>query len=87
MLKIFYSGIIYISCMKYSTNLSNSENLKYSENKKREEAISRNKKEAIKLLVRDYGKIAIIFHVTISLISLGIIYTLIVRFVKFIYCI
>lgn len=41
--------------------------------------VQMSKKERLKLLVKDYGKTVIIFHIGISLISLGLFYALVSR--------
>lgn len=40
------------------------------------------RKEKLKLAVKEYGSTVIIFHVTISLVSLGACYTLVSRYVS-----
>ncbi|KAK2585922.1 hypothetical protein KPH14_010506 [Odynerus spinipes] len=64
--------------MEYSTNAPTPENVPNVKNKRNNEILVQNRKEALKILVRDYGQIAILFHVGISLISLGICYVSII---------
>lgn len=67
--------------MRYSTNASTPVNTTNSEDEIKKKIIQ-TKKERFKMIVRDYGKVVIVFHVAISLISLGFFYTAVVRFVK-----
>lgn len=46
---------------------------------KRKETTQMSKKERLKIVAKDYGKTVIVFHVGISLISLGMFYTLVSR--------
>ncbi|KAF7396129.1 hypothetical protein HZH66_006991 [Vespula vulgaris] len=68
---------IYIDLMRYSTNASTPVNTTNSEDEIKKKIIQ-TKKERFKMVVRDYGKVVIVFHVAISLISLGFFYTAVV---------
>ncbi|XP_014600014.1 PREDICTED: uncharacterized protein LOC106784706 [Polistes canadensis] len=67
---------MYINRMRYSTNSSttNTTNSKDEIEKK----IIQSKKERLKIIVRDYGKVVLVFHIAISLASLGFFYTVVV---------
>ena len=41
------------------------------------------KKERLKIIIKEYGTTVIVFHISISLVSLGIFYTLVSRSVSF----
>lgn len=70
--------------MGYSTNrslnnLSKSDDKQQQEQEIKEKKLS--KKERLKIIIKDYGITITIFHVGISLISLGACYAAVVRFV------
>ncbi|CAK9823007.1 Protein FAM210B, mitochondrial [Anthophora retusa] len=66
----------YTSIMEYATQVSQPPNgLTNSDDKKQKELRHLAKKERFKIIVRDFGITTIIFHVGISLISLGACYT------------
>ncbi|KAI4501007.1 hypothetical protein M0802_003810 [Mischocyttarus mexicanus] len=73
---------IYINRIRYSTNApqtTNTTNPQDEINKKIiQNKIIKSRKERLKMIVRDYGKVVIVFHVAISLASLGFFYTAIV---------
>ncbi|KAL2741642.1 Transmembrane protein [Vespula maculifrons] len=68
---------IYIDLVRYSTNASTPVNTTNSEDEIKKKIIQ-TRKERFKMIVRDYGKVVIVFHVAISLISLGFLYTAVV---------
>lgn len=55
--------------------------IRYQSNKVNDEA-PLSKKEKLKKAVKEYGSTVIVFHVGISLVSLGACYLLVSRFVK-----
>lgn len=77
--KLFHP--IYIDLMRFSTNASTPVNTTNSEDKIKKKIIE-TKRERFKMIIRDYGKVVIVFHVAISLMSLGFFYTAVIRFVK-----
>ncbi|KAL2722236.1 Transmembrane protein [Vespula squamosa] len=68
---------IYTDFMRYSTNASTPMNTTNSENEIKKKIIQ-TKKERFKMIVKDYGKVVIVFHVAISLMSLGFFYTAVI---------
>ncbi|XP_076674902.1 uncharacterized protein LOC143372532 [Andrena cerasifolii] len=67
----------YIFSMEYSTNAPQHRNTAQSADDKRDVA-HLSKKERFKKVVKDYGSTVIVFHVGISLISLGACYTAVI---------
>lgn len=70
--------------MGYSTNRSLNNLSKSDDKQQQEQEIKEkklNKKERLKIIIKDYGITITIFHVGISLISLGACYAAVVRFV------
>ncbi|XP_076628095.1 protein FAM210A [Colletes latitarsis] len=61
----------YILSMRYTTDSSQQSNSAKSTNVKPQEYIGSTKKERFKIIVRDYGRTVLVFHIGISLISLG----------------
>ncbi|XP_046819075.1 uncharacterized protein LOC124424289 [Vespa crabro] len=68
---------IYIDLMRYSTNASTPLNTTNSEDKIKKKIIA-TKRERFKMIVKDYGKVVLAFHITISLMSLGFFYTAVI---------
>lgn len=74
----------YIYSMGYSTNMSLN-NLSKSNDKQQQQEIEEkkllNKKERLRIIAKDYGITITIFHIGISLVSLGACYAAVIRFV------
>lgn len=70
--------------MGYSTNMSLN-NLSKSNDKQQQQEIEEkkllNKKERLRIIAKDYGITITIFHIGISLVSLGACYAAVIRFV------
>lgn len=75
----------YIYSMGYSTNRSLNNLSKSDDKQQQEQEIKEkkllSKKERLKIIIKDYGITITIFHIGISLISLGACYAAVVRFV------
>lgn len=70
--------------MGYSTNKSLNNLSKSNDNQQQQEIKEQkllSKKERLKIIIKDYGITITIFHIGISLISLGACYAAVVRFV------
>lgn len=74
----------YAYAMGYSTKVSRPLNGVLNSDDKKQDTIYLTKKQRFHRIVRDYGRTVIVFHVGISLISLGACYTAVARSVYFI---
>ncbi|XP_015171396.1 PREDICTED: uncharacterized protein LOC107063808 [Polistes dominula] len=69
---------IYINHMRYSTNRPTTTNNTTNTENEIKKKIVQSRKERFKMIVKDYGKVIVIFHIAISLASLGFFYTAVV---------
>jgi hypothetical protein len=64
-----------------TTSTGSPETSSKDEEKVTQRRVVLSKKERLKIIARDYGKTVIVFHIGLSLVSLGLVYTLISRLV------
>lgn len=68
-----------------STSLNNLSKLNDKKQQEIEKKILLNKRERLRIIAKDYGITVTVFHIGISLISLGACYAAVIRFVFAIY--
>lgn len=69
----------YIVSVRYSTNIPRQSVNAQNTDKNRAPVVDVPKKERFKRVIKDYGATVVVFHVGISLISLGAVYTAVAR--------